>query len=482
MPSFLHQGSAFYRQITRLALPILLQNVVTSTLAMADTFMVGMLGEESIAALTLANIPLFVLQLFLFGMQSGSSVIISQNWGRQNLDAIQRTIGVGMSLSALVTGLFALILFFWPAQFLSLFGNDPQVIALAASYGRWIGFAYFFNGLSLMYLGAYRSIGRPEIGLYMLGLSSVVNIFLNWVFIYGNLGAPALGVSGAAIGTLVARSLEVLIMIGHTLHTKGFRVKLPLLLRPGQEAYRQFLRHSSSVVLNETAWGLGTAAFPAMMGHMKNSTEILAALAITNNIERLTTVAGFGLAGATSIVIGNAIGAGESKEQVRSMGQCLSFCGFFTGLATGLLLFLCSRTLLPWVLAPLFLLSPQATQFAQIMMTGISLYTCFRICNAVTVVGNLRGGGDLRYAALVDVLPIWCLSIPLGLLFSMVLDLSVAWVYLAMSTESTLKFYFAIRRVNTTVWVHDLSSPKKTKENAPQKLAQPEGENQEESP
>ena len=205
----MRRGSHFYRQVAVLAAPIVIQNLITSALGMADTFMVGLLGELPMAAVTLANIPLFVLQLFIFGVQSGASILISQYWGRKDMAAINRVMGVAMWIVFLVSSVFAWILFFFPSQFLGLFGNQPEVIALAARYGRIAGLSCVFDSLVMIYVATYRSMERPKLGMYILVVSMLVNTFLNWVLIFGKLGAPALGVEGAALATLIARILEL---------------------------------------------------------------------------------------------------------------------------------------------------------------------------------------------------------------------------------------------------------------------------------
>ena len=160
MFSYLRRGPGFYGRVCRLAVPIILQNLITSTLAMADTFMVGMMGEVPMAAVTLANIPLFVLQLFFFGVQSGSAVLISQYWGRQDRQAINRVVGVALWAVNLISVTFALVLLLLPVPFLSLFGNQQEVIRLAADYGRIIGLSYVLNGITLVYVAAWRSMER----------------------------------------------------------------------------------------------------------------------------------------------------------------------------------------------------------------------------------------------------------------------------------------------------------------------------------
>ena len=161
MLAYMKQKPGFYRQVVALATPIVLQNLITSMLGMADTFMVGMLGEAPMAAVTLANIPLFVVQLFIFGVQSGSSVLISQYWGKQDMESINRVMGVAIWVVLLVSSVFAGVLLICPVQFLSLFGNQAEVVELAAQYGSIAGISYVLNAFTMMYVAAYRSMERP---------------------------------------------------------------------------------------------------------------------------------------------------------------------------------------------------------------------------------------------------------------------------------------------------------------------------------
>ncbi len=457
MFSFMKQDPGFYRKAMILTLPIVLQNIITATLSMADIFMVGLLGETQMAALTLANIPVYVLQLFLFGLQSGASILISQYWGKQDFPSVQRVMGVSFWLCFLVTGAFALTLSSAPREFMSLFGNQEEVVELAANYGKYIGFAFFCNGFTLMYVGAYRSMGRPQLGMYLLGISMVLNLFFNWVFIFGNLGAPALGVEGAAIATLLARSFELCITLYHGFTSKKFRLQAEYLLFPGKAMVQRFWKYGSFVVLSETAWGLGTSIFPMIMGHMEGSTEILAALAVALNMERLVMVAGFGLASSSAILIGNAVGAGESHEKILSMGKCVSFSGFLVGTISGAVLLSATFLLLETLVAPTFQLSPQATQITRTMLCFLAMSMGARTFNTVAVVGVLRGGGDIKKSMVVDLSPLWVLAIPLGILSGSVLKLGIFWVVFAMKTEDIGKFFLGFHFIRKPTWIQDIT-------------------------
>lgn len=456
MFAYMKQKPGFYRQVVMLALPIVLQNLITSALGMADTFMVGMLGEVPMAAVTLANIPLFALQMFIFGVQSGSSVLVSQYWGKQEMEAINRVLGVALWVVLVVSTLFAGVLLVCPVEFLSLFGNEPEVIALAAQYGSIAGLSYVCNAFTMMYVAAYRSMERPQLGLYILVVSMAANTFLNWVLIFGKLGAPAMGVRGAATATLIARLLEVTIVILHMMKNRFFRVHLHLLLRPGLDMTRRFLKYGGLVVCNETMWGIGTSVFPTIMGHMAGSTEILAAYTIAGNVEKITMVVAFGLASTASIIIGREVGAGRA-DRILDVGKSLNTLAVMSGLTLGALLMLFVRLAAPAWVYPLFKLSPGAASVASMMMTVMALSMPLKDFNTVNIVGVLRGGGDVKAATLIDISPLWGVAIPYAALCGLVLKTTVLWVYLAFPLEQAVKFFVGIHRLRSGRWVRDLT-------------------------
>ena len=456
MFGYMKRGAGFYRGVAALAAPIVLQNLITSTLGMADTFMVGMLGELPMAAVTLANIPLFVVQLFVFGVQSGATVLISQYWGRRDEESINRVMGVAFWLAGLVSLAVALVLCIFPREFLSLFGDDMAIVELAVEYGSIAGFSYFVNGLTMVYIAAFRAMENPKLGMYVLVASMSCNTFLNWVLIFGNLGAPKMGVAGAATATLISRVVEVVIVGAHIAVNKRFSMRPRCLLAPGREMMWRFVRYGGPVVCNETMWGLGTSVFPTIMGHMQGSQEILAAYTIAGNVEKICMVVAFGLASTAAILIGREIGAGRSESvyQVGLTLDTLSICG---GIILGGLLLLFTKVAAPVWVFPLFHLSEGASRVAAMMMTVLAVVMPLRDFNTVNIVGVLRGGGDVRAATLIDLSALWGVAIPAAFLCGWVLKLDILFVYLAMSLEQIVKCGFGIGRLRSGRWIRDIT-------------------------
>lgn len=457
MFAYMKRGSAFYREVALLAIPLILQNLITNSLGLLDTFMVGRLGEAEMAAVTLANIPIFVVQLMVFGFQSGSSVLISQFYGKGDHDSINRVMGLGIYVAGGLSLLFGCVMFFLPEPFMALFGNEPAVIALAARYAKVVAFSFFFDSIAQVYIAAHRSMADPKLGLGILATAMVSNTVLNYALIFGRLGAPKLGIEGAALATFLSRVIEFAIAVVHACVGRRFRVRPSVMFRPNGEMAGKFLRYATPVVLNETAWGLGTSLYPTIMGHMESSQAILAAYGISGNIDKVATVMVFAVAGTAAIIIGREIGAGR-KEHVYEMGLALDTLAFLLGLTVGLTLIALTYVFFSPVLYPMFNLSPQAADIATMMNVVTFSFLSVRSFNSTNIVGVLRGGGDVRMAAVLDLSPLWLVAIPCAALAGLVFRWGIFPVYLCISLENVVKFFMGMWRLRSGKWVRDVTT------------------------
>lgn len=456
MTNVLRQPKGFYRGIFALMIPIILQNLITHTVALTDTFMVGMLGEQYLAAVTIAVTPQFILMIFTFGVQSSMGILVAQYWGKGNINTINRVLGIALYATALITILGALLIHSIPHQLLSLVTSDKSLVALGAPYARITCFAIALNSISLVYLSCHRSMENPRLGVIILSISAVLSIFGNWVLIFGNLGFPALGIQGAAIATLSARIIEVTIVFIHAFRNSRFRVKLGLLLKPGMTIFRDFCKYSLPVLLNESLWGFGTMMYPVILGHMTGAQTILAAYNIAGNMERLFAVTMFGCGNATAVIIGREIGAGR-RDRVYSVAKSLMTLGFFLGLGSGALLILTRLTIMEPLVFPLFGLSQDAASSATIMLTIIAILLPVRTVGFTMGIGLMRGGGDVKRLMLLDIGTLYGIALPLAAFTALVLKTGITVVYLTIAFEELVKvtlFYF---RVRSRKWINDVT-------------------------
>lgn len=457
MFSSLRRGPGFYKRLFFLALPLILQNLITTSLGFVDTFMVGLLGNNELSAVTAANTPVFLVQVIIFGLISGLTVLVSQYWGRGDTDAINRCMGVAMYAGVGIAAPVALVLFLFPNFVMSLVTNNALLIELGVPYLQIVGISYVFNAVSSVYVGMQRSTENPAMGMIVFAASMLLNTFLNYILIFGKFGAPAMGVTGAAIATLTSRVVEFLLVLGYALFSHRVPLQLSALFRPGRAMLRSFLKYSTPVIVNETLWGLGTTVMTAIMGHMVISAEMLAAYAIMGNIDKFSTVACFGVAGATAVIVGKRIGEGADKEEVYSLGSCLLIVSFFVGLAVALALAVLLPTVFIPYLYPLFHLEGLALRIAVTMCVVFICMLPMKAFDITNITGLLRAGGDAKMGSVIDLTCQWGVAVPLTFLTALVLGAPVTVVCLAIQSENVCKMPWGVHRLRSRKWINDVT-------------------------
>ena len=460
MLSVLRQKPGFYSHLWKLALPIILQNLITTSLGFVDTFMVGLLGNDQLSAVTAANTPIFLVQVIIFGLMSGLTVLVSQYWGRGDAESINRVMGVAAYAGLAVSGAAALVLLLFPTQVMALVTDNARLIGLGAPYVRIVGISYVFNALSSVYVGMQRSTENPGFGMKVFAASMLLNTCLNYCLIFGNLGAPRLEIVGAAAATLISRVVEFLIVLVYALRSRRVPLIPGALLHPGRAMLKSAVVYAGPVIVNESLWGLGTAMMTAIMGHMAISADMLAAYAIMGNIDKFSTVACFGVAGATAVIVGKRIGERAEQEEVYSVSCCLLAVSFLLGLVIGAALAVLLPTVFIPVLYPLFHLTDTARQAAVDMCLVYIVTMPLKSFDISNITGVLRAGGDARMAAVLDLGPLWLVAVPMTALTGLVLDAPVVLVCLSIYSECLCKMPLGILRLRSRKWINDVTVQK----------------------
>ena len=299
--------------LLRIALPIIAQNFLGSLLNMLDVTMIGQLGDSAIAAVGQAGQIFFIMMLILFGINSGVGVFVAQFWGKGDVVSIRKVQGIGLSMGLAASTLFWVVAMFLPNQFLGIFSKDPAVIANGSSYLRIMAWSYLPAAVTFSYSAALRGVVLVRVPMVVSIGAISLKTFLNYTLILGNFGAPAMGIQGAAIATLVSRGLEVVALLAIV-----YLRRLPTAARLGElfgfnRAFlMSVLNTSMPVVVNETLWVLGTVMYNVVYGRI--GTEAYAAVQIAATIENLAFVTFIGISEATGILIGNRIGANEEHK------------------------------------------------------------------------------------------------------------------------------------------------------------------------
>ena len=453
----LRRESGFYKRLWKLSLPMILQNLITFSLGLIDTFMVSQLGNTEMAAVSTANVPAFLLISIIFGTQSGLGILVSQYWGKCDTKNINRAMGVAAMMGAGLMIILATVFAVWPVHIMNLLSNSHELSQLGAPYLRIIGFAYVFNMLSSIYVSAQHSVENTSFGMKVYGVSTVLNTGLNYLLIFGKFGCPALGITGAALATLLSRVAECIICAVCALRSKTIPLDIPAFLHPGLDMARRFLRYASPVIVNETAWGLGNSMLTVILGYTHNSVEMLAANAVMGNLSRLFLVVCFGLGTATAVMVGKAIGEGQSHANIMSLSQALLWFAVLVGGGIAAVALILVPTLFVPVAFPLFKLfgasASAATALAVCHFAAIPINAY--VISSVT--GTLRAGGDVAWATALDLGPQWLICLPVTAFVALRLNLGPWPIALAIQLESMVKVPLCIWRMNSGKWINDVT-------------------------
>ena len=455
----LKRDKAFYGYLARLTGPIALQNLITFSLGLIDTLMVSQLGNNEMAAVTTANVPVFLLISIVFGVQSGVGILISQYWGKKDLTSISRAIGVAAFLGVSLALVVALALFLWPVQIMDLLSNKHQLSLLGAPYLRIIGFSYVFNMLSSIYVSAQRSVENASFGMKLFGMSTLLNTGMNYLLIFGKCDFPALGVEGAAIATLLSRVAEFAVCLFCALRSKVITLDLRALVRPGGEMLRRFVKYSSPVLVNELFWGLGNSLLTVILGYTAVSVEFLAANAVMGNLNRLFLVVCFGLGAATAVMIGKAIGEGQSRDELMALAKTLSWVTILVGAALAVIALTLVPLLFQPVIFPLFKLYDLSAHLATTL--AVTGFACIPLhaYSISAVTGILRAGGDVFWSTALDLGPQWLVALPLTAVLALVLDADPWLISAAIQAECIIKCPICLWRIRSRKWIHDVTLP-----------------------
>lgn len=440
----------FYKLIVAIALPIACQNLITFAVSMADSVMIGRLGEIPLSAVSLANQLFFVFMLFIFGLGSGGNILIAQYWGKGDTSSIHKIISIMYKVAIVFTLMFMAIGAIFPEKFMSVFSKDPQVIKLGVDYLKIIFISYIFFALTNVTINVLRSVQTVKISLVVYSVSLIVNIFLNWVLIFGNLGAPALGVKGAAIATTIARLFEFFIAIGFMLFIeKKIKFKFKYILKTDKLLLRDFTLVGGPVVINELIWSLGSTMLAFIVAKM--GTEVVAATSINNVVWQFVAIFIMGVGHAGAVIIGNTIGAAEYVK-AQEYAYTLLIGAVILGLTGGMIMF----GVRPYVLM-LYKVS-ETTQLITMQIIAVSSgILLFQSLAFIIMIGILRGGGDTNFVLVMDVVFLWLVAIPLGYVAAVVFKLPIPLVYAILKCDEIIKVVISFFRVKSGKWIRNVT-------------------------
>ncbi len=428
----MNEKTQFYRKLFSLVLPLALQNLMSAIVSASDAVMLGFLNQDSLSAVSLATQVQFVLNLFFVALTIGTTILAAQYWGKGDIVAVEKTLGIATRFSLLISFVFFTAALGCPSLLMRIFTNEEALITLGIPYLRIVSFSYLLMGFSQIYLCIMKNSGRTFRSTVYSSAAMVLNLILNALLIFGVGGLPALGIEGAAYATLLARLVEAALVLLENGRKVPVRIRLPYLLDADRVLQKDFVRYTAPMLLNELAWGCGFTMFSVIMGHLGN--DAVAANSVANIVKNIIACVCLGIGTGSGIMVGNELGSGH-MERAKRCGDRLSRLSILAGAVTGGIILLC----IPLIMRMTFTLSETAAGYLNIMLLVCSYYIIGKSINCTVIAGIFPAGSDTRFGLICDTVTMWCIVVPAGLIAAFVLKLPVIGVYLVLNTDEIIK-------------------------------------------
>ncbi|MBS5064695.1 MAG: MATE family efflux transporter [Hungatella hathewayi] len=447
------QDKIFLSKAVRIALPVAMQGMLNTVVNLVDNLMIGSLGSTAIASVGLANKVFFVYSLLVFGVVSGSGILAAQYWGNGDVKNIRKVLGLALMIALSASLLFLIPARVNPQMMMRIFTTSEASVQMGASYLIVAALTYPFYAVTTTYVAMLRAVNRVKAPVIISCFTIFINIIFNYILIFGKFGAPAMGVVGAAIATLLARVAEATAILCVVYLTKSpLACHVQELFGYSKAFLRQFFVTASPVIANEFVWGLGTTIYSMAYGRMGD--DAVAAITIATTIQDIVVVLFQGLSAATAVILGNELGAGRLKVAER-YAKNFFILQFLVTVAAAL-----GCVGIRWGVIGLYQpgISDAVAMDVSRCLIVFACFMPFKMFNYVNIVGVLRSGGDTRMCLFIDTSGVWIIGIPLAFVGGLVLHQPIYVVYGMVMLEEVYKTILGYWRYRQKKWLRNLAA------------------------
>lgn len=420
------------KEFIKIVAPITFQYLMTSLVSASDAFMLGFLDQTSLAAASLATQIAFIYSLFFTAFVMGFNVMAAQYWGKGDRITVEKVITISMRYTLLVGIVFSLITLLFPEQVMHLFTTDKAIIVQGALYLRAVSLSYVLTGFAQIYFGVLKVCNHAGLSSLIGSLSVVVNIGLNAILIFGLLGMPKLGIVGAALATVLARIFETVFVILVLQKYKCPRTRLKYLFLTNEKMlHSAYWKYTMPLLVNQLGWGGGITMYSVIMGHL--GSDATAANSIASIVRSMIASLCWGIAAGVSIIIGGTLGRNQLEEAKR-LGSKYVRLSIVIGVGSGIVILM----LIPLVVH-VVTLSNQAVYYLKAMLCMAAYYIIGNSLNSTIISGIFPAGGDTRFGMICDLITLWIVIVPMGMLAAFVFHAPVLVVAFILTLDEFVK-------------------------------------------
>ena len=438
----------FYHRLIVTSIPMIIQQIISVTLNLADTIMVGKVSENALAAVGAANQVYFIFSVVLFGIFSGAAVHAVQYWGIGDIDSLRKIVGIDYTMCIVLSVPVIIAVYFAAPFFIELFSHNAEVIAMGTQYMKIACFSYFFSGMTFVISYNSRSVQDLKYPTIINACAILLNIILNYLLIFGHFGFPEMGVKGAAVATLAARILECIAM-----HLSIYlRKKHPLKATFGQlfsysgSMFINIMKTAIPVIITEGLWAFSVSSIFAAYGKISAAALAVSQIAVT--VTDFFQTVYFGMGNAAAVLIGKVLGRGL-KERAFQYSQKVLNVTWILNVAMTVLIILIRRPI-----ALIYNFGPDTTDMLMKALLVYAVAMAPKMLAYMTICAILRAGGDTMFCMYVDVSFNVGLQIPLAYIGVLVLKWSLPWVMALVAVADFIKVFFCYHRYYSKKWMN----------------------------
>lgn len=443
-------NKSLYKQLSGIVAPIAFQYLMSSLVTASDAFMLGFLDQDSLSASSLAGQIAFIFSLFYGAFVFGLTVLAAQYWGKGDKKTAEEVLAITMRYSLLVGLIFTLTTALLPKQIMMIFTSDSMLIESGAKYLRMVSLSYLLTGFTQAYFGMMKVCSRAKLSSVIGSLSVVINIIFNALLIFGIGFFPKMNIEGAALATVLARIFEAIMVIIAVLQKLCPSLNLKLMLKSdNKELHKDYWKYTVPLLINQIGWGGGVTMYSVIMGHL--GSDAVAANSIASIVRSMIASLCWGIASGVGIIIGGMLGRNELSEAKKAGGSFVRL-SIWIGAASGVVILAVTPLVLHFIH-----LAPQAQHYLKYMMLMAAYYIIGNSLNSTIISGIFPSGGDTRFGMCCDVITLWVVVVPMGMIGAFVLDLPVLAVAFILTLDEFVKIPAVYKHYMKYKWVKNIT-------------------------